>query len=98
MTAHETDPDDDDLLAEVLAVARQSPEALPFSELPGLLAAGIAVGDDSAGAGAQRAEDPGVLGRPGQPLGGAVDPALQPMHAVLVGARLHVPPVDPQAG
>ena len=31
-------PDDDALLAEVLDLARQFPEALPFSELPGLLA------------------------------------------------------------
>jgi hypothetical protein len=40
MAADETAPDDDALLAEVLAVARQFPEALPFSELPGLLATG----------------------------------------------------------
>lgn len=38
-------PDDDALLAEVLDLARHFPEALPFSELPGLLALESAPGD-----------------------------------------------------
>ena len=45
MAGHETTPDDDALLAEVLDLARQFPEALPLSELPGLLALESASGD-----------------------------------------------------
>ena len=38
MAGDTSTPDDDALLAEVLDLARHFPEALPFSELPGLLA------------------------------------------------------------